>query len=298
MALISYAQHCEDVVLHRALGHIERGFYVDVGAYRPVDHSATKLFYDAGWSGINLEPCQRWVDELMVHRPRDRNLRVAVSDRQGEIEFHEVGGSELLSTTRGETAQELRRRGINVMSYKVPTRTLADILDEHAPSDVHFLKVDVEGAETLVLRGADFSRHRPWVLVIEDFDAISGERTHDWEPIVFAAGYRFGMTHDLNRFYWASERPELEAALSVPFEEYTAHMALPREVREEYRACMALPHEVRRLTAELHGIKSSRSWRATAPLRAIAAHVRHLCGVGSAQGRRPESIQVAEDILL
>lgn len=48
----SYAQHGEDVVLNRAFKHQQNGFYVDVGAAGPVQHSVTKLFYDRGWRGI------------------------------------------------------------------------------------------------------------------------------------------------------------------------------------------------------------------------------------------------------
>jgi len=32
MTFISYAQNFEDVMLYRTLKHIEKGFYIDVGA--------------------------------------------------------------------------------------------------------------------------------------------------------------------------------------------------------------------------------------------------------------------------
>ena len=35
MSMISYAQNFEDVMLWRALGHIDNGFYIDVGANDP-----------------------------------------------------------------------------------------------------------------------------------------------------------------------------------------------------------------------------------------------------------------------
>ena len=35
MTFVSYAQNGEDVVLWRALSHVENGFYVDVGAADP-----------------------------------------------------------------------------------------------------------------------------------------------------------------------------------------------------------------------------------------------------------------------
>ena len=53
---LSYAQFLEDIQLYRALKEIKNGFYIDVGANHPLDHSVTKLFYEKGWSGINIEP--------------------------------------------------------------------------------------------------------------------------------------------------------------------------------------------------------------------------------------------------
>ena len=41
MSFISHAQNFEDVMLWRALKHIEHGFYVDVGANDPDVHSVT-----------------------------------------------------------------------------------------------------------------------------------------------------------------------------------------------------------------------------------------------------------------
>jgi peptide methionine sulfoxide reductase MsrB len=54
--MISYAQNFEDIILWRALKNIKNGFYVDVGAGDPVNHSVTKWFYDQGWSGVNIKP--------------------------------------------------------------------------------------------------------------------------------------------------------------------------------------------------------------------------------------------------
>jgi len=46
MSLISYAQNFEDVMLWRALKHINKGFYIDVGAFSPDNDSITKFFYE------------------------------------------------------------------------------------------------------------------------------------------------------------------------------------------------------------------------------------------------------------
>jgi hypothetical protein len=77
---ITYAQNFEDVILWRALKHVDRGFYVDCGAYDPTRDSVTKAFYDRGWRGINIEPIPSLLQEFVVQRPFDTNLAIAVSD--------------------------------------------------------------------------------------------------------------------------------------------------------------------------------------------------------------------------
>ena len=52
---------------------------------------------------------------------------------------------------------------------QVPIRTLDDILTEaKAPAPLDFLSVDVEGHEIDVLRGFDFKRWRPRLVLVED----------------------------------------------------------------------------------------------------------------------------------
>ena len=55
----SYAQEYEDIILYAIIGDVSDGFYIDVGAYDPVDISVTKYFYDKGWHGINIEPLKK-----------------------------------------------------------------------------------------------------------------------------------------------------------------------------------------------------------------------------------------------
>src|SRR5579859_3557422 len=104
MTFVSYAQNYEDVLLHRALKHVVRGFYVDVGAQHPVNESVTKAFYERGWHGINIEPMAAWFTLLESDRPHDINLNVAVTDQFGDLVMFEVEGTGL-STTNEELAE-------------------------------------------------------------------------------------------------------------------------------------------------------------------------------------------------
>lgn len=214
MDLISYAQNQEDVMLWRALRRVENGFYIDVGAAHPEDLSVTRLFYDRGWSGINIEPNNAYFTELQAHRGRDINLPVCVTAEPGERVFHEIPGTGL-STLDAAVAEEHARKGWKTQERHVSCLTLAQICERYRPDGpIHFLKIDVEGGEAEVLQGADFGRFRPWVLVIEATRPLSQEPDHAvWENGLLAQGYRFAWFDGLNRFYVAEE----QAAALLPY---------------------------------------------------------------------------------
>ena len=68
----------------------------------------------------------------------------------------------------------------------VPTRTLDDILDEaEAPAPIDLLSVDVEGHELEVLRGFDFARWQPRLILLEDH--VGNLQTHRF---LQGSGYR------------------------------------------------------------------------------------------------------------
>ena len=43
--MLTYAQNFEDVILERLFKEVDKGFYVDVGAWDPTIHSVTRHFY-------------------------------------------------------------------------------------------------------------------------------------------------------------------------------------------------------------------------------------------------------------
>ncbi len=216
MSWISYAQNYEDVVLARAFAGIDDGFYVDVGAQHPRIDSVTKAFYDRGWRGINIEPSPAWHAMLVEARPRDINLCVAAGSAEGEVIFHEVLDSGL-STSVEAYAERHRAAGRAVVSSRVSMRPLDAIFAEHGVTRVHFLKVDVEGAEADVLRGLGLERVRPRVMLVEANEPNSQVRNHaQWEHLLLDHGYSFALDDGLNRFYVANEHAVLIPALQLP----------------------------------------------------------------------------------
>jgi FkbM family methyltransferase len=202
---VSHAQNGEDALLAHVLDGVANGRYVDVGAHDPDVHSVTRAFYDRGWSGVNVEAASEWHRRLLAARPRDVNLNVAAGSRDGTATLHAFAGTGL-STIDARVAQGHVLAGRTEATCEVPMRTLARIFDEHAQGDVHFLKIDVEGAEADVLAGADFARHRPWVVVVESTRPLTGIASHgEWEAGLLSHGYGFAFDDGLNRYYVSDE---------------------------------------------------------------------------------------------
>jgi FkbM family methyltransferase len=217
--IVSYAQNCEDVVLWRALGHIQAGVYVDVGGFDPDIDSVSRLFYERGWRGVDIEPVPDLAERFRVRRPENELVEAVVTDLDvDEVVLHRFGSTGL-STIDDEVAGRHTESGLHHVDLTVPARKLDHVLEASQLVDetIHFLKVDVEGAEDQVLRSLDLKRWRPWVLVIEATAPNTNESTAEaWEPLVLEAGYTFTLFDGLSRFYVAEEHPELEAALSYP----------------------------------------------------------------------------------
>ena len=183
--MVDQAQSGEDVELLRCFTYFleEPGFYIDVGAKDPEIGSFTRSFYDHGWRGLNVEPSAAWSARLRRDRSRDINIQATVIDDPDRTTSDAV--------------------------------TLTQICERHAPKQIHFLKVDAAGHEDAILSGMDFTRFRPWLLVITAHEPDGVDIAPDavWDQLVRESGYTLAYTNTSSRYYVAGEHPELLGAL-------------------------------------------------------------------------------------
>jgi FkbM family methyltransferase len=146
----------------------KNGFFVDVGAHDGVSINNT-LYFDKynNWTGINIEPIKPVYDRLVSNRPNNINLNCAVCNKDGETEFLcNTGYTEMISGIKDTFDQrhlqrlenENRQMGSTTQVITVNTKKLETICDEHNISHIHYLSIDVEGAEFEVIKSINFDK--------------------------------------------------------------------------------------------------------------------------------------------
>ncbi len=293
MSVISYAQNFEDIMLWRALKHVDGGFYIDVGAWSPDLDSVTRLFYEHDWHGISVEPNLEFHAQLEKKRPNDINLRIAVSDEPGVLDMN-IFSNPGWSTLDDDIAKKHIADGWEVSKHKVEVTTLSSVWKNHVPAgqEVQFLKIDVEGLEEAVLRGGDWVHYRPWIVVVEATLPMSQVESHGtWEGILVSADYQFAYADGLNRFYVAKEHSELLLSFKYPpnvfddFLLYTQQQANKHAQQADERARQSderarqSDEQARQTMVELLAVYNSRSWRIAAPFRYASILVSHFARV-------------------
>jgi len=197
--IISYAQNREDLVLAGFFEPDEIGFYVDIGANSPDIDSVTKLFYEKGWSGINIEPIPAYYEQLKKVRTRDKNFNIGISNKAGKLSLREYQGTGL--STFSQTLKKHYEASPDYFTeeykdYSVDVLTLAELFTKNKVNKISFMKIDVEGYEYEVLEANDWSLYRPEVICIE-----ANHIEHDWHSLLKENDYEKAFFDGLNEYF-------------------------------------------------------------------------------------------------
>jgi FkbM family methyltransferase len=216
MSIISYAQNFEDVMLWRALGHVENGFYIDIGAQDPVVDSVSLAFHARGWKGIHIEPTPHYAQLLREQRPGDTVIETAVGNGPEILTFFEIPDTGI-STADPNIAEQHRERGFEIREITVPCVRLSSIFKACEERDIHWMKIDVEGFEFNALKSWGKAKARPWIVVVESTLPLTQiESYSQWEPLLLRRGYTPVYFDGLNRYYTCQEHAELKHAFYAP----------------------------------------------------------------------------------
>lgn len=197
---VSWSQAGEDVLLgaflrNRLDDSSYRGFWVDVGANNPVKWSNTKMFYDRGWRGINVDASPESVALLDRGRPRDININVGIDMEEGMFEYY-VMSSDAMNTFSKAFAEKAVKEGSKILDVrKIKVITLSQLLERYLPAGQHidFFTIDAEGLDLTILKSNDWKKFRPDYILIE-IHTENGNDTvlsHSASKFLETVGYRF-----------------------------------------------------------------------------------------------------------
>lgn len=168
---VSYSRSGEDIIFEEYFQNQRNGFYIDIGAYHPINFSNSYKYYLKGWRGINIDPSEEAIKAFKLIRPLDINLQIAVGDEEGEIDYFSFSGDDSMNTVSKSFADAaFLNYKLEITSVKkVPILPLAKILNQYLPVNtaIDFFSIDVEGYDLKVLKSNDWTKYRPKVVCVE-----------------------------------------------------------------------------------------------------------------------------------
>ena len=159
----SYSNWGIDMMADFIFREKNKGIFIDIGCHHPMINNNTYPLYKRGWNGINIDIDYSAIDSFNFLRSKDTNIEIAVSDTIGNSDlffYHNRAAKNTLSKEKGLDAKQIR---------SIKTTTLNKIIEESIYKDqkINFLTIDVEGFELNVLRGFDFKKYKPELVVLE-----------------------------------------------------------------------------------------------------------------------------------
>lgn len=142
------------------------GILIDVGAHIG---NSLKQFANNGWRVFAFEPDKENFKALKnnyINNEKVVCFRNAISDSDGYIKF--FISNKYWGINSIKPFDKTHSSWIKVKSIKLKT-----FINEHKLKKIDFLKIDIEGADYLALKGMDFSRCKPIMVMCEFMDSRS-----------------------------------------------------------------------------------------------------------------------------
>jgi FkbM family methyltransferase len=170
-----FSQDFQDFFLHSRIFHnFQNGTFLDIGAHNGVYYSNSLFFENfLHWKGICVEPNPEVFQELLINRPEAINLNYAITDIDNDPSSNTTTTSATADFYLGQgfanmisglkkhyhpshlerlESEHAHSGNISTTIIQVPIKRLADIIQEHHLTRIHYLSIDVEGAEFSVLK--------------------------------------------------------------------------------------------------------------------------------------------------
>jgi FkbM family methyltransferase len=159
----TYKASEEDEMLLDFFKNKINGFFLEVGANHPINLSQTYCLERIGWNGILLEP----LPDMAALCRKIRKAKVfevacgSPSQSGSKVELFVAG--EFSSTKKHAVFTDVEYAS----TLKVELITLDEILHKEGYPEIDFISIDTEGTELDVLKGINFQKTHPKLILIE-----------------------------------------------------------------------------------------------------------------------------------
>jgi FkbM family methyltransferase len=179
-------------VLETVFPDVVNGFFLDVGSADGTLHSNTKALEQRGWTGICIDPFPSHMEDRRCQMLKE----VVFSEAGKRVRFQAFGELGGIADTLGLWKDP----ALKAPTVEFTTTTLSEILERtKAPQFIHFVSLDIEGAELEALKGFPFDRYKMGALAVEH-NYEEPKRTEIY-ALMKSHGYRRSHTWQQDDFY-------------------------------------------------------------------------------------------------
>jgi FkbM family methyltransferase len=204
----SFSQSGEDLIVKYIFDYLGlyRPTYLDIGAHHPYHLSNTALFYQNGSRGINIEPDATLFKEFLKYRKGDKNINIGIGNCNTKLDFFIISSPTLNTFSKDEAEKYAQEGNYTIKSVeKINVRTLSTILNDFSNGIFpHFLSIDAEGIDEIIIKGIDFDKNCPIVICIETISfstSGNGIKNTDLINYIVSNGYMVYADTNINTIF-------------------------------------------------------------------------------------------------
>jgi FkbM family methyltransferase len=188
-----YSQIGQDKwVLETVFPGVKDGFFLDIGSADGTLLSNTKALEERGWRGLCIDPFPKNMQDRSCQMLKE----VVFSETGKRVTFQASGDVGGVADTLGR----LKGQALGAPSVELTTVTLGDILERtKAPRFIHFVSLDIEGAELEALKGFPFDKYKIGAMAVEHNE--EEPKRSQIEMLMTRHGYRKVHTWYQDDFY-------------------------------------------------------------------------------------------------
>ena len=168
-------------------GKIDKGSFLDIGAYNGKAFSNTHRLALNGWSGVCFEPSPSVFPQLEKLYDDREDVKCdprAIGTERTQATFFDSNGDAISSFDKTHVEKWKKNWGSKFNKVRVDVITFNDVFDEYG-YDFDFINVDVEATNYKLFKAMDFTRLNKCKLFCIEHDRKDREIESQLKPLGF-----------------------------------------------------------------------------------------------------------------